>query len=68
MTMTWQDVVRMATGLPEVEESTWWRSPALKAGGKGFARLCSDAVGGLVLAWWRTAPAKVRELRERESR
>ncbi|MBF6167518.1 MmcQ/YjbR family DNA-binding protein [Streptomyces gardneri] len=50
MTMTWQDVVTMATELPEVEESTWWRSPALKVGGKGFARLRSEAEGGLALA------------------
>ncbi|MET9031162.1 MmcQ/YjbR family DNA-binding protein [Nocardia sp. NPDC004168] len=50
MTMTWQDVVVMATGFPEVEESTWWRSPALKVGGKGFARLRSEAEGGFVLA------------------
>lgn len=48
--MTWQDVVTMATELPEVEESTWWRSPALKVGGKGFARLRSEAEGGLALA------------------
>ncbi|WP_280412959.1 MmcQ/YjbR family DNA-binding protein [Nocardia asiatica] len=116
MTMTWQDVVAMATELPEMAESTWWRSPALKVGGKGFARLRSEAEGGLVLAcdlaekeallasgdpafyttphydgyayilidldrvapghlrellddaWWITAPAKVRKLREREAR
>lgn len=49
MTLTWQDVVGMATELPAVEESTWWRSPALKVGGKGFARLRSEAEGGLVL-------------------
>lgn len=47
--MTWQDVVRMASGLPEVAESTWWRSPALKVAGKGFARLRSEAEGGLAL-------------------
>ncbi|MEU2031944.1 MmcQ/YjbR family DNA-binding protein [Nocardia amamiensis] len=116
MTMTWQDVVALATELPAVEESTWWRSPALKVGGKGFARLRSEAEGGLVLAcdpaekeallasgdpafyttphydgyayilidldrvapdqlrellddaWWLTAPAKMRRLRDREAR
>ncbi|WP_067854714.1 MmcQ/YjbR family DNA-binding protein [Nocardia shimofusensis] len=49
MAVTWQDVVTMATGLPEVEESTWWRSPALKVAGKGFARLRVEAEGGLAL-------------------
>lgn len=28
-----------ATHLPEVEESTWYGTPSLKVGGKGFARL-----------------------------
>jgi hypothetical protein len=28
-----------AARLPEVEESTWYGTPALKVGGKGFARL-----------------------------
>ncbi|MFI9502861.1 MmcQ/YjbR family DNA-binding protein [Nocardia sp. NPDC052566] len=49
MAMTWTDVVAMATELPEVEESTWWRSPALKVSGKGLARLRDEAEGGLVL-------------------
>ncbi|WP_433192568.1 MmcQ/YjbR family DNA-binding protein [Nocardia sp. CA-107356] len=49
MAMTWEQVVALATELPEVVESTWWRSPALKVGGKGFARLRSEAEGGLVL-------------------
>ncbi|ASF06481.1 hypothetical protein NBRGN_063_00130 [Nocardia brasiliensis NBRC 14402] len=50
MALTWQDVVAVATELPGVEESTWWRSPALKVGGKGFGRLRVEAEGGLVLA------------------
>ncbi|GAA5077236.1 MmcQ/YjbR family DNA-binding protein [Nocardia iowensis] len=50
MALTWQDVVALATELPDVEESTWWRSPALKVGGKGFGRLRAEAEGGLVLA------------------
>ncbi|MEU0500783.1 MmcQ/YjbR family DNA-binding protein [Nocardia sp. NPDC005998] len=49
MAMTWQQVVALATELPEVAESTWWRRPALKVGGKGFARLRSEAEGGLAL-------------------
>lgn len=49
MTMTWEHVVRLASELPGVEESTWYRTPALKAGGKGFARLRTEAEGGLVL-------------------
>lgn len=46
---TWEDVVTLAKALPEVEESTWFRSPSLKVAGKGFARLRSEAEGGLVL-------------------
>jgi hypothetical protein len=46
---TWEDVVRLASGLPEVEASTWYRTPALKVAGKGFARLRTEAEGGLVL-------------------
>ncbi|HVX18142.1 MAG TPA: MmcQ/YjbR family DNA-binding protein [Acidimicrobiales bacterium] len=46
---TWDDVVRIGTALPEVEESTWFRTPSLKVAGKGFARLRSEQEGGLVL-------------------
>jgi hypothetical protein len=46
---TWDDVVAIARELPEVEESTWFRTPSLKVRGKGFARLRSEAEGGLVL-------------------
>ncbi len=46
---TWEDVVAMGCALPEVEESTWFRSPSLKVAGKGFARLRTAAEGGLVL-------------------
>ena len=31
-----------AAHLPQVEESTWYGTPALKVGGKGFARLKDD--------------------------
>ncbi|MEV6619380.1 MmcQ/YjbR family DNA-binding protein [Amycolatopsis sp. NPDC051106] len=46
---TWEDVVRLASDLPEVEASTWYRTPALKVAGKGFARLRTEAEGGLVV-------------------
>ncbi|MGW5570811.1 MmcQ/YjbR family DNA-binding protein [Nocardia thailandica] len=49
MAMTWDQVVAAAAGLPGVEEATWWRSPGLKVGGKGFARLRVEAEGGLAL-------------------
>lgn len=39
---SWVDVVRIGAELPEVEESTWYRTPALKVRGKGFARLRSE--------------------------
>jgi hypothetical protein len=46
---TWDDVVTIARALPEVEESTWFRTPALKVRGRGFARLRTEAEGWLVL-------------------
>jgi hypothetical protein len=46
---TWDDVVAMATALPEVQESTSYGTPALKVKGKGFARLRTEAEGGLML-------------------
>jgi len=46
---TWDDVVALGTALPEVEESTWYRTPSLKVACRGFARLRSEAEGGLVL-------------------
>jgi hypothetical protein len=46
---TWDDVVAIASALPDVEESTSYRTPALKVRGKGFARLRTEAEGGLVL-------------------
>jgi len=45
----WEEVVEIGSALPGVEESTWYRTPALKVAGKGFARLRSEAEGGLVL-------------------
>lgn len=46
---SWDDVVRIGCGLPEVEESTSYRTPSLKVRGKGFARLRTEAEGGLML-------------------
>lgn len=46
---TWDDVVRIGSALPGVEESAWYRTPALKVAGKGFARLRTEAEGGLML-------------------
>ncbi len=40
---SWDDVVRIGCALPEVEESTSYRTPALKVRGKGFARLRTEA-------------------------
>jgi hypothetical protein len=39
---TWEDVVARATQLPEVEESTWFRTPALRVRGRSFCRLRTD--------------------------
>lgn len=47
--MTWSDVVALACRLPEVEESTWYRTPALKVADRGFARLRTEDEDGLVL-------------------
>lgn len=46
---TWEEVVTLASKLPGVEEATWYRTPGLKVAGKGFARLRTEAEGGLVL-------------------
>ena len=45
----WEDVVSIGATLPHVEESTSYRTPALKVAGKTFARLRTEAEGGLVL-------------------
>jgi hypothetical protein len=39
---TWADVVAAGAALPEVEESTWFRTPALKVRGKSFCRMKED--------------------------
>jgi hypothetical protein len=46
---SWDDVVAIACGLPEVEQATSYGTPALKVKGKVFARLRTEADGGLVL-------------------
>jgi hypothetical protein len=46
---TWEDVVGLASQLPDVEVSTSYRTPALKVAGKSFARLRTEAEGGLML-------------------
>jgi hypothetical protein len=46
---SWDDVVTIASGLPEVEQSTSYGTPSLKVRGKSFARLRTEAEGGLVL-------------------
>lgn len=40
--MKWEDVVTAGSGLAEVEESTWYRTPALKVRGKSFCRMKED--------------------------
>jgi hypothetical protein len=39
---TWDDVIAIGTRLPEVEVGTWYGTPGLKVGGKGFCRLRTD--------------------------
>jgi hypothetical protein len=46
---TWRDAIAIARTLPCVEVSTWYGTPGLKVSGKGFARLRTEAEGGLVL-------------------
>ncbi len=46
---TWKDAIRIAQTLPGVEVATWYGTPGLKVAGKGFARLRTEAEGGLVL-------------------
>lgn len=47
--MDWSDVVALGADLPEVTETTWYRSPALAVRTKRFCRLRDEAEGGLVL-------------------
>ncbi|OZM72765.1 hypothetical protein CFN78_14215 [Amycolatopsis antarctica] len=45
----WDEVLTIASALPGVEESTSYRTPSLKVSGRSFARLRTEAEGGLVL-------------------
>jgi hypothetical protein len=45
---TWADVVALGERLPGVEEATWYGTPALKAGGRGFCRLRDDGANLVV--------------------
>lgn len=49
MAVSWEAVVAHAAQLPEVEVSTSYGTPALKVAGKLFARLRSEAEGGLAV-------------------
>lgn len=42
MQMKWDEVVAIGTALPEVEESTWFRTPSMKVRGKSFCRMKED--------------------------
>jgi hypothetical protein len=46
---TWDDVRRLGVALPEVEEGTSYRQPALKVAGKTFASLSSHEAGALLV-------------------
>lgn len=39
---TWEDVVAIGRRFPGVEEGSWYGTPGLKLGGKGFCRLRTD--------------------------
>jgi hypothetical protein len=47
--VTWEDVVAYAVTLPEVEESTSYRTPSLKVAGRLMARLRTEDDGGLAI-------------------
>jgi hypothetical protein len=40
--MRWEQLTRLGRELPEVEEDSWYGTPALKVRGKGFVRLKED--------------------------
>lgn len=46
---TWKDVLTIAEKLPKVEADIWYGTPGLKVGGKGFARLRTEAGGSVVM-------------------
>ena len=46
---TWDDVRELGLALPGVEESTSYRQPSLKVGGRAFATMSPHEDGALVL-------------------
>ncbi|GAB3222056.1 MmcQ/YjbR family DNA-binding protein [Glycomyces halotolerans] len=46
---TWNEVVAIACRYPEVVETTSWQTPSLKVKGRFFARLRTEAEGGLAI-------------------
>jgi hypothetical protein len=40
--LSWEDVVEIGRGHAGVEAGTWYGTPGLKVGGKGFCRLRTD--------------------------
>jgi hypothetical protein len=46
---TWDDVLAIGGGLPQVKESTSYHTPALKVAGKLIARLRTEAEGALMV-------------------
>ena len=49
MSVTWEDVVAFAVTLPDVTESTSYRTPAVKVAGRLMARLRTEDDGSLAL-------------------
>jgi hypothetical protein len=41
-TATWEDVLAIGTALPEVVESTWFRTPRLRVRKRSFCRIKED--------------------------
>src|SRR6185437_12026212 len=49
LVLRWQDVCKAASPLPQVEESTSYRQPALKVAGKTFACMSAHERNALVV-------------------
>lgn len=49
MSVSWEEVVAFAVTLPEVAESTSYRTPSLKVAGTLLGRLRTESEGGLAL-------------------
>lgn len=61
----WKDALTIALALPGTEVSTWYGTPGLKVAGKGFARLRTEAEGGLVVFCDLDAKAEMLESGDR---